>query len=96
MQQHLDAEFVMCAGDDKTDEDMFRSLRHIQSGIGDNGSVTPDAKATPPTHPVKLPQLNLLETPITPHFPPHSINPDNIFTVVIDENPHVSLGMDLK
>ncbi|CED83290.1 trehalose 6-phosphate phosphatase [Phaffia rhodozyma] len=28
---HPDAEFIFCAGDDKTDEDMFRSLRTIAS-----------------------------------------------------------------
>ncbi|KAG2183739.1 hypothetical protein INT43_006750 [Umbelopsis isabellina] len=29
--QHLDADFVFCAGDDKTDEDMFRALRKCDS-----------------------------------------------------------------
>lgn len=27
--QHPEAEFIFCAGDDKTDEDMFRALRHV-------------------------------------------------------------------
>ncbi|KAG5457255.1 MAG: glycosyltransferase family 20-domain-containing protein [Olpidium bornovanus] len=30
--QYPDTEFVFCAGDDKTDEDMFRVLRHISVG----------------------------------------------------------------
>ncbi|KAF9116681.1 threalose-6-phosphate phosphatase [Mortierella sp. AM989] len=34
--QHPDAEFVICAGDDKTDEDMFRALAGVSNGA--NGS----------------------------------------------------------
>lgn len=30
--QHPDASFVLCAGDDKTDEDMFRVLAKIKTG----------------------------------------------------------------
>lgn len=36
--QHPDADFVICAGDDKTDEDMFRTL--ATSSIQDTFSVT--------------------------------------------------------
>ncbi|KAI1296277.1 threalose-6-phosphate phosphatase [Mortierella claussenii] len=32
--QHPDVEFVMCAGDDKTDEDMFRALAGSTSNMG--------------------------------------------------------------
>ncbi|KAG0218852.1 threalose-6-phosphate phosphatase [Mortierella sp. GBA43] len=32
--QHPDVEFVMCAGDDKTDEDMFRALAGISNAQG--------------------------------------------------------------
>ncbi|KAF9103833.1 threalose-6-phosphate phosphatase [Mortierella sp. AM989] len=32
--QHPDVEFVMCAGDDKTDEDMFRALAGSSNGNG--------------------------------------------------------------
>ncbi|KAG0263759.1 threalose-6-phosphate phosphatase [Mortierella polycephala] len=34
LSQHPEAEFVLCAGDDKTDEDMFRAL----AGVSNNGS----------------------------------------------------------
>ncbi|KAJ3742715.1 trehalose-6-phosphate phosphatase [Lentinula detonsa] len=30
--KHPEVEFIFCAGDDKTDEDMFRALRHNSSG----------------------------------------------------------------
>ncbi|KAI8394303.1 glycosyltransferase family 20-domain-containing protein [Radiomyces spectabilis] len=30
--QHPNAEFTMCAGDDKTDEDMFRALQQVDAG----------------------------------------------------------------
>jgi len=35
LSQHPDADFVLCAGDDKTDEDMFRAL----AGVGINSST---------------------------------------------------------
>ncbi|KAI7832183.1 glycosyltransferase family 20-domain-containing protein [Gamsiella multidivaricata] len=34
LSQHTDVEFVMCAGDDKTDEDMFRALAGSNSAHG--------------------------------------------------------------
>ncbi|KAF8985453.1 threalose-6-phosphate phosphatase [Entomortierella lignicola] len=38
---HPDAEFVMCAGDDKTDEDMFRALA-VSNGNGRRDSTKPN------------------------------------------------------
>ncbi|KAG0208753.1 threalose-6-phosphate phosphatase [Mortierella sp. GBA30] len=35
LSQHPDVEFVLCAGDDKTDEDMFRAL----AGVSNNGNA---------------------------------------------------------
>ncbi|KAJ2909009.1 hypothetical protein GGI21_002313, partial [Coemansia aciculifera] len=32
-------DFVLCAGDDKTDEDMFRALRTLRLSMADNGSA---------------------------------------------------------
>ncbi|KAF9348931.1 threalose-6-phosphate phosphatase [Mortierella sp. AD094] len=40
MLQHPDVEFVICAGDDKTDEDMFRALAGVSNGSGSRrGSI---------------------------------------------------------
>lgn len=44
---HPDADFVLCAGDDKTDEDMFRALRKSDLGEDSFFAVTvgpPDKK----------------------------------------------------
>lgn len=38
LSQHPDVEFVMCAGDDKTDEDMFRALAGISNAHGANNN----------------------------------------------------------
>ncbi|KAF9168867.1 threalose-6-phosphate phosphatase [Mortierella sp. AD011] len=38
MLQHPDVEFVICAGDDKTDEDMFRALAGVNNGNGSRRS----------------------------------------------------------
>lgn len=38
--QHPDAEFCMCAGDDKTDEDMFHSMARIFSNSTPGGGPT--------------------------------------------------------
>ncbi|KAF9362494.1 threalose-6-phosphate phosphatase [Mortierella sp. NVP85] len=38
LSQHPDVEFVMCAGDDKTDEDMFRALAGISNAHGANNT----------------------------------------------------------
>lgn len=46
---HPDAEIVFCAGDDKTDEDMFRALRLVEaSGTSGNGvSAPPSCHGSP-------------------------------------------------
>ncbi|GAA97381.1 glycosyltransferase family 20 protein [Mixia osmundae IAM 14324] len=97
--QNPDAEFVMCAGDDKTDEDMFRALYSIQQQT---------APGTPPlvTPPESLKMFPaLLQNPIvkahvkalTDHGA-STPNPDNlpsiesklqgdcIYTIVVDQN----------
>lgn len=38
-----DTEFVFCAGDDKTDEDMFRFLSSMSSDVSEDGHDTPGA-----------------------------------------------------
>ncbi|GAA6034504.1 hypothetical protein JCM8097_005362 [Rhodosporidiobolus ruineniae] len=40
MYQYPDAEFCMCAGDDKTDEDMFHSMARVFSGNTPGGAKT--------------------------------------------------------
>ncbi|GAA5824424.1 hypothetical protein JCM11251_000417 [Rhodosporidiobolus azoricus] len=40
MYQYPDAEFCMCAGDDKTDEDMFHSMARVFSGATPGGGKT--------------------------------------------------------
>lgn len=40
---HADAEMVFCAGDDKTDEDMFRTLRLIETSGSDRSSSSPSS-----------------------------------------------------
>ena len=43
--QHADAEFLICAGDDKTDEDMFRAVFSIEATATAENSVL---TVTPP------------------------------------------------
>jgi trehalose 6-phosphate synthase/phosphatase len=43
--QHPEAEFVLCAGDDKTDEDMFRALAGISNNGGSNRGDSLNNKA---------------------------------------------------
>lgn len=73
-----DAEFVFCAGDDKTDEDMFRALATVKPDVGSgsdeiimqppiSASLTVSPSATPPKlEPVKL-----------------TISPDAVFSTAI-------------
>ncbi|ORX62736.1 hypothetical protein DM01DRAFT_320421 [Hesseltinella vesiculosa] len=54
LSQHMDVDMVICAGDDKTDEDMFRMLNsiHLASKFHrakQNGSPTFAAQPCPPT-----------------------------------------------
>jgi len=44
-----DADFVFCAGDDKTDEDMFRSLRLFPPGSSQEPVIQPSGSPTPVT-----------------------------------------------
>jgi trehalose 6-phosphate synthase/phosphatase len=69
-----DAEFIFCAGDDKTDEDMFRAL-----------NIFPPGASTPPTIMMDAPvSVTLVEpeaaeaTPVT-----LTIRPDAIFTTAV-------------
>jgi trehalose 6-phosphate synthase/phosphatase len=68
--ENPDAEFIMCAGDDKTDEDMFRSLRTIfpPGGPRDGEPVPmkPPVGVTAALEPDEadlLPEVNLLIRP---------------------------------
>ena len=67
MFEHADAEFVICAGDDKvramhpeshlisqTDEDMFRALVEVQTSTGSPPKMQrPDSASTSPQKPVR-------------------------------------------
>ncbi|KAF8343102.1 trehalose-6-phosphate phosphatase [Cantharellus anzutake] len=44
---HSDAEFIFCAGDDKTDEDMFRALQIVIPQFSPNGASTPNRMEPP-------------------------------------------------
>ncbi|KAK3814090.1 MAG: glycosyltransferase family 20-domain-containing protein [Benniella sp.] len=52
LSQHPDADFVLCAGDDKTDEDMFRALAGVgvNSGIGRRDSSSNKTLVVPYNH----------------------------------------------
>ena len=78
---HSDAEFVLCAGDDRTDEDMFRSLSDIfVLAPGSTQSLKPIMSA-----PVsfKLNDPNMNEN--NENYPSKEIQmvPDDIFTIMI-------------
>jgi len=44
---HSDAEFIFCAGDDKTDEDMFRALLSVMPSSSPSGLSTPNRMEPP-------------------------------------------------
>lgn len=76
--QNPDADFIMCAGDDKTDEDMFRSLRTIfpPGGPRDGEPVTmkPPVGVTATLEPNEvdlLPEVNL------------KIRPSGVFSITV-------------
>lgn len=74
---HSDSEFVMCAGDDKTDEDMFRSLSDIfVLAPGSTPSLKPIMNA---------PVSTTFSNEDTVETPTKEINasPDEIFTITI-------------
>lgn len=73
---HSDSDFVMCAGDDKTDEDMFRSLSDIfVLAPGSTSSLKPIMNA-----PVSV-SMNNDETTLP--GVEINMNADDIFTITI-------------
>ncbi|ORY33808.1 hypothetical protein BCR39DRAFT_503877 [Naematelia encephala] len=70
MYENPDADFIFCAGDDKTDEDMFRSLRTIfpPGGIHDNEPVIlqPPVAVTSILDPEDAAELPAVELSVTP------------------------------
>ena len=80
--QHADSDFLMCAGDDKTDEDMFRAIFGIESSEANDEDgrlwVTPPpslslfpslaSTITIPDNPV-IRQHRRLSTPLTDSVP---------------------------
>ncbi|TFY57632.1 hypothetical protein EVG20_g8465 [Dentipellis fragilis] len=69
--EHPDAEFVFCAGDDKTDEDMFRSLCFQSTGADGTLSMDP---------PLSMTQLK--DTP-APAPKTLALRADDIFTTAV-------------
>ncbi|BEJ18226.1 hypothetical protein CspHIS471_0705030 [Cutaneotrichosporon sp. HIS471] len=76
--ENPDADFIMCAGDDKTDEDMFRSLRTIfpPGGPRDGEAVTMKppvgvTAALEPDEADELPEVNL------------RIRPSGVFSITV-------------
>ena len=76
--EHPDVDFVFCAGDDKTDEDMFRSLRTIfpPGGVhnGEPVMMKPPVAVTSTMDPDEADELPDVELVITP---------DNIFSTTV-------------
>ncbi len=72
---NVDAEFVFCAGDDKTDEDMFRALVNLpRATTGENSPVLSSATSTPGKAPnPQLEQLKAEEAPLL-MSPPTPLN----------------------
>jgi len=69
MRQYKDCDFALCIGDDRTDEDMFRSLFDIQKS-SENGNK---AKVMP------LEGAGVQGEPVETQF-----YPEKIFTLVVD------------
>jgi len=70
MYEHPDAEFIFCAGDDKTDEDMFRSLKTIfpSGGLGEGEELmlAPPVAVTSAMDPEEAMELEEVELMIRP------------------------------
>lgn len=70
MYENPDADFIFCAGDDKTDEDMFRSLRTIfpPGGITHGAPVIlrPPVAVTSSLEPEEIAELPDVELKVTP------------------------------
>ncbi|ORX39871.1 putative trehalose-phosphatase [Kockovaella imperatae] len=70
MYENPDADFIFCAGDDKTDEDMFRSLRTVfppgGSGPGQPLMLKPPVAVTSSLDPEDAEQLPDVELHLTP------------------------------
>ncbi|WVR05280.1 trehalose-phosphatase [Kwoniella sp. DSM 27419] len=77
MYENPDADLVFCAGDDKTDEDMFRALRTVfpPGGITDGPVVMkPPVAVTSTLEPEEVAELEDVEL---------SIRPDEIFSTTV-------------
>jgi len=83
---HPDTEFVLCCGDDKTDEDMFRALLTIQSSEGTDTS----RMVSPPESFSLFPALRDIGTNVVEQDPSKltpvqsNLHRDCIFTVAVD------------
>ncbi|KAJ7646443.1 trehalose-phosphatase-domain-containing protein [Mycena polygramma] len=81
-----DADFIFCAGDDKTDEDMFRALLFNSTTTGTNANATMDAPLA----------VTLLESssPSSSSFPPVqlAIHPESVFTTAVGESSKPTLA----
>ncbi|WFD32405.1 hypothetical protein MSPP1_003451 [Malassezia sp. CBS 17886] len=83
-----DTEFVFCAGDDKTDEDMFRFLSSLTPVAGDaSARSTPDQTPARPLDSIALAPPAPLNRAAAAHSPkrPHTIRlrKEHIFTVTV-------------
>lgn len=78
MYENPDADFIFCAGDDKTDEDMFRSLRTIfpPGGLVDDSPVIlkPPVAVTSSLEPDEIAELPDVEL---------MVKPDGIFATTV-------------
>ena len=83
-----DAEFIFCAGDDKTDEDMFRALLLFQ---GDNAPVTSDSESVVLEPPLSVTLVGSKEHKYEPVR--LSIRREDIFTTAVGHSSKRTLAV---
>eukprot|EP00834_Sanchytrium_tribonematis_P002808 NODE_94_length_21525_cov_0.751003.p18 type:complete len:111 gc:universal NODE_94_length_21525_cov_0.751003:7409-7741(+) len=82
----VDCDFIFCAGDDKTDEDMFKSLGHI---------INPSPRTSRSASYSTSPQFP--EARKSPTLPIENLNAKNVYTVAVSSSPrftHASWRLD--
>lgn len=86
MLEYQDVDFMICAGDDKTDEDMFRALRSLQNSVAE--AISPSLSGLSEHGRMRTSETHLDQS--ISHFK-GQVKPDDVYSVVVDNNPAVSL-----